>query len=139
MIQDLLTTQQEQLNLLLSVLSEERSLLESRDIDKLVENAKRKQHTLENIGLTDKALSEHPDVAKLNTDPELMAMRQTIDALLIQCQEHNVVNGKVIEATSQQVTRLANTLDQMAKRQSVTYNKLGKHHGMQRLGKGFKA
>jgi flagella synthesis protein FlgN len=139
MIKKILSTQFEQLQLLCVLLEEEKIFLISRDVDGLIDNARRKQQVLDNIHFTDTAISEHADREQLTHQPELKSLRHNIDSLLAQCQKKNAVNGKIIEATSQQVSRLAETLNQLAKRQSVTYDRLGKHHGIRRSGKSFKA
>ncbi|BEU02794.1 hypothetical protein OAG1_15940 [Agarivorans sp. OAG1] len=139
MIAPLLNTQEQQLTLLLSLLEQEKIALEQDDTIALYAVAEQKEQALALIASADEEIAASPNIEQLNSDPQFVQQVDTIKGLLAQCQERNQLNGEIIKASNEKVKQLSAVIDQLQNQNASTYDKLGKKHSSQRMGKGFKA
>ncbi|MFM2485053.1 flagellar export chaperone FlgN [Celerinatantimonas yamalensis] len=139
MLDALLTHQRLLLEQLMSALEQENQILAARDIDAINQIAQQKNVLLKQINENDLIIAEHPDRDKLKTTPVLIKQRQHLQALLVQCQQANTLNGHIIKASSDEIERLAHQMNQLLQKNSMTYDKAGRQHTASRHGKSFKA
>ncbi|WP_432453540.1 MULTISPECIES: flagellar export chaperone FlgN [unclassified Agarivorans] len=139
MIVALLNTQEQQLNLLLSLLEQEKHALAGDDTIALYAIASQKEQALTAITQADHDLESSEQTQQLIDVPELAEQVERIQQLLKQCQELNTINGEIIQASNEKVRQLSAVIDQLQNQNATTYDKLGKKHSSQRMGKGFKA
>lgn len=139
MIAPLLNTQEQQLTLLLSLLEQEKVALEQDDTIALYAVAEQKEQALALIASADEEIAASSNKEQLNSDPQFVQQVDTIKNLLAQCQERNQLNGEIIKASNEKVKQLSAVIDQLQNQNASTYDKLGKKHSSQRMGKGFKA
>ena len=139
MIAPLLNTQEQQLTLLLSLLEQEKVALEQDDTIALYAVAEQKEQALTLIASADEEIAASSDKEQLSSDPQFAQQVTTIKDLLSQCQEQNALNGEIIKASNEKVRQLSAVIDQLQNQNASTYDKLGKKHSSQRMGKGFKA
>ncbi|WP_163131716.1 flagellar export chaperone FlgN [Agarivorans sp. Alg241-V36] len=139
MFAPLLNTQEQQLTLLLSLLEQEKVALEQDDTIALYAVAEQKEQALVLIASADEEIAASSEKEQLNSDPQFAQQVETIKDLLAQCQERNELNGEIIKASNEKVRQLSAVIDQLQNQNASTYDKLGKKHSSQRMGKGFKA
>ncbi|WP_427979059.1 flagellar export chaperone FlgN [Agarivorans sp.] len=139
MIATLLNTQEQQLELLLSLLQQEKLALEQDDSTGLFAIAQQKEQSLSAIIELDKQIENSADRQLLSSDVQLAEKVAHTQQLLEQCQTLNAINGEVIKASQEKVRQLSAVIDQLQNQNASTYDKLGKKHSSQRVGKGFKA
>ncbi len=139
MVATLLNTQEQQLQLLLSLLQQEKLALEQDDSTGLLAVAQQKEQLLTAIIELDKQIENSADKSLLSIDNKLTAQAAHIQQLLEQCQTLNAINGEVIKASHEKIRQLSAVIDQLQNQNASTYDKLGKKHSSQRMGKGFKA
>ncbi|MEE1672868.1 flagellar export chaperone FlgN [Agarivorans aestuarii] len=139
MFAPLLNTQEQQLTLLLSLLEQEKVALEQDDTIALYAVAEQKEQALVLIASADEEIAASSEKEQLNSDPQFAHQVETIKGLLAQCQERNELNGEIIKASNEKVRQLSAVIDQLQNQNASTYDKLGKKHSSQRMGKGFKA
>ncbi len=139
MIATLLNTQEQQLQLLLSLLQQEKRALEQDDSTGLLAIAQQKEQILSAIVELDKQIENSADKHQLSSDAKLAEQVADTQQLLEQCQTLNAVNGEIIKASHEKVHQLSAVIDQLQNQNASTYDKLGKKHSSQRMGKGFKA
>ncbi|GGB10709.1 flagellar export chaperone FlgN [Agarivorans gilvus] len=139
MIATLLNTQEQQLQLLLSLLQQEKRALEQDDSTGLLAIAQQKEQILSAIIELDKQIENSADKHQLSSDAKLAKQVAHTQQLLEQCQTLNAVNGEIIKTSQEKVRQLSAVIDQLQNQNASTYDKLGKKHSSQRMGKGFKA
>ncbi|GDY27953.1 MULTISPECIES: flagellar export chaperone FlgN [unclassified Agarivorans] len=139
MITALLNTQEQQLTLLLSLLEQEKVALEQDDTIALFAVAEQKEQALAEISKADAELEASAEKSQLKTDLTLSKQVDTVKLLLQQCQQQNALNGEIIQASNEKVRQLSAVIGQLQNQNASTYDKLGKKHSSQRMGKGFKA
>ncbi|MFM2482590.1 flagella synthesis protein FlgN [Celerinatantimonas sp. YJH-8] len=137
-LETLLTHQQQYLQDLLALLVDEHQSLAKRDVDAIHQVATDKNALLQKLIKTDQLLAAHPQRESLKTDPALNKKRQQLEQLLNDCHQANAINGRIIEASSAEIERLAHDLNKLLQQQSMTYDKLGKRHSASHHGKSFK-
>lgn len=120
---ELLDTQEQNLDNMLTLLEHEFDLLKQRQALSLAEIAASKQQQLEAIVALDNVIAAHPDVAELKGP--LLSRQEALREKMTHCQERNEVNGHLIEMTLSANRRLATTLLQLRDKNSVTYDKNG--------------
>ncbi|MBP8173713.1 MAG: flagellar protein FlgN [Aeromonadaceae bacterium] len=120
---ELLDSQEQNLDNMLTLLEQEFDLLKQRQALSLAEIATSKQQQLEAIVALDNVIAAHPDVADLKGS--LLSRQEALREKMALCQERNEVNGHLIEMTLSANRRLATTLLQLRDKNSVTYDKNG--------------
>ncbi|SQD80467.1 flagella synthesis protein FlgN [Moritella yayanosii] len=135
---ELLGLQVSYIEQLLTLLTAERSALESRDVTALEKLSQKKQQQITQIAELDVKISQHADAAALLTT--YLAQKQQIETELSQCQELNDVNGKLIELNLRNTKRLTDIIIRSRSRNNITYDKLGRTRGsFATLGMSFKS
>ncbi|WP_026972624.1 flagella synthesis protein FlgN [Aliagarivorans marinus] len=137
MLSKLLDTQEQQLTLLLSLLEKENQSLVQDDMSQLQAVTKQKHELLDAIQQTDQTLAQHAE--QLKTDSDLAKRVEVLQSLLSECQQHNEVNGALVNESQENVEQLRRVVDQLRFEGTSTYDKDGKKHSSQRSGRGFKA
>ena len=120
---ELLQSQDVLLDDLLTLLQQEKELLQQRQALALPDLAKNKQQLLEQLQYQDHCIAEHPERERLTSD--LQTAREALIHKLQQCQERNEVNGKLIEMSLTANRRLGTVLTQVRDRNSLTYDQRG--------------
>ncbi len=134
----LLTSQQEHLRVLLSLLQAEFKAISERDIAQLEAGAHEKMACLEQIQQLDAAISQLPELEKLKQHPDFIAQVQATDQILAQCKEQNEINRLTLEQSQLVIERFKHELLQNRGKSGLTYNAKGKP-SIDSLGKGIKA
>ncbi len=134
----LLTSQQEHLRVLLSLLQAEFKAISERDITQLEAGAHEKMACLEQIQQIDLAISELPALEQLKQHPDFIAQVQATDHILAQCKEQNEINRLTLEQSQLVIERFKHELLQNRGKSGLTYNAKGKP-SVDNLGKGIKA
>lgn len=120
---ELLFQQEQQLDNMLSLLSEEFDLLKERKALSLPNISAQKQQLLGRIAQTDIAIGEQ--LAPNLVDDNFEALRNRIQEKLQTCHERNEINGKLIELSLVSNRRLAHLLSDLHEKSSLTYDHKG--------------
>lgn len=139
LLEALLDQQQHSLQQLLQLLADEHRVLARRDVEAIMALANSKNELLTSLNEIDQQLADHPQKSRLTQDPKLIAKRQQLEQLLNDCHQANAINGRIIEASSSELERLAHELNRLLQQQSMTYDRMGKRHSASHHGKSFKA
>ncbi len=136
---DLLTTQQQQLAQLISLLESELHLISSRDAETLTKVVDEKSALLDTIGETDKAIEgELPRHPNWRDDEQVTAMIDALHEQVEQCRFRTEINQKAVEQGQLRLQHLRNLLLEARSKESMTYDKSGKTRGGSG-GKGISA
>lgn len=122
----LLTKQQEQLELLLSLLRQEYTALSARNIETLEALLPEKQQSIDSIAALDQELSGLPDLETQKLQPWFSSKVNELQALLASCQYQTQINEKTVEQSQLVVQRLKTELLQGQGRAGLTYTAKGK-------------
>ncbi|CAM2799664.1 flagella synthesis protein FlgN [Moritella viscosa] len=135
---ELLVLQVSYVEQLLTLLTAEKSALESRDVTALEKLSQDKEQKITQVAELDVKINLHPDAAELLST--YLSQKQQIETELTQCQELNDVNGKLIELNLRNSKRLTDTIVRSRSRNNITYDKLGRTRGSSStLGLTFKS
>ena len=140
MLETHLIAQKSQLKQFITLLEQERLLLEARNITALETLLQQKQLLLQQIADLDKTIEintqEHPLIKDGGT---LYPLRLELTDLLTECKQRNEINGKAIALSLESNNRFAQLLNSVLNRNNITYDQHGKTKTASRLGKGFTA
>lgn len=140
MIEAQLAKQKSQLQQLMALLEQERSVLKLQDINTLEHLLQDKQLLLQHIADLDQEIAQNTqELAKIKAGGSLEPMRLEIKALLEECKQSNEINGKAIALSLESNHRFAQLLNNVLNRNNITYDQHGKTQSAPRLGKGFSA
>lgn len=135
---ELLVLQASYVEQLWTLLTAEKSALESRNVTSLENITNEKQLKVTQIAELDVQISQHSDAVKLLS--EYSAEKQQIETNISQCQELNDINGRLIELNLRNSKRLSDTIIRSRSRNNITYDKLGRTRGSSStLGMTFKS
>lgn len=134
----LLDVQQEQLTLLLSLLTTELTAISQRNVEALEQCVQQKQTLLDAITQLDKNISLHPNLAVEKHTVAFIDKVDVIDVILQQCKIQNDINQQSLEKSQLVLERFkAEILGQRGK-SGLTYTAKGKP-AIDAIGKGIKA
>jgi len=134
----LLDRQQEQLTLLLSLLTTELTAISQRNVSALEQCVLDKQALLDAISNLDQEISVHPDLALQKQTVAFIDKVDAIDVILGQCKIQNEINQQSLEKSQLVLERFkAEILGQRGK-SGLTYTAKGKP-AIDAIGKGIKA
>jgi flagella synthesis protein FlgN len=134
----LLDRQQEQLTLLLSLLTTELAAISQRNVGALEQCVQDKQALLDAISNLDQEISVHPDLALQKQTVAFIDKVDAIDVILGQCKIQNEINQQSLEKSQLVLERFkAEILGQRGK-SGLTYTAKGKP-AIDAIGKGIKA
>jgi flagellar biosynthesis/type III secretory pathway chaperone len=134
----LLDRQQEQLTLLLSLLTTELTAISQRNVSALEQCVQDKQALLDAISNLDQQISVHPDLALQKQTTAFIDKVDAIDVILHQCKIQNEINQQSLEKSQLVLERFkAEILGQRGK-SGLTYTAKGKP-AIDAIGKGIKA
>jgi len=134
----LLDRQQEQLTLLLSLLTTELTAISQRNVSALEQCVLDKQALLDAISNLDQQISVHPDLALQKQTVAFIDKVDAIDVILHQCKIQNEINQQSLEKSQLVLERFkAEILGQRGK-SGLTYTAKGKP-AIDAIGKGIKA
>ncbi len=138
LLTNLLDLQATQIEQLLTTLASEKSALEQRDVLALEKVSSDKQTLITAIAETDTLITQHPDFNALSAT--LATKKADLESQLMQCQQQNEVNGKLIELNLRHSKRLTDTIVKSRSSNNITYDKLGRTRGaFSTLGMRFKS
>jgi flagella synthesis protein FlgN len=137
-IHSLLSTQQQQLQLLLSLLHAELSAISARDVEQLEQGCAAKLELLEQIQQTDQAIACLPQLAELKNQDWFRQSVVELDTMLNECKLQNEVNRVTLEQSQLVIQRFKHELLQNRGKSGLTYTAKGKP-AVDHMGKGFKA
>jgi len=137
-IDHLLSHQQEQLELLLSLLQQEYSALSRRESTILIDVLNQKQHCLTTIMQLDPLLAESEQLSEIKSEDWFKQRVDDVQQLLSQCQQQSQINSQVVEQSQLVIERLKTELLQSRGRTGLTYNAKGKPAQVDK-GPGIKA
>ncbi len=137
-IHHLLSSQQEQLELLLSLLKQEYSVLSERQIDQLEQLLPEKQQCTEKVAELDQQLSQADELSDLKTQNWFIEQVAKLQQLMGECQQQTRVNQQVVQQSQLVIARLKSELLQSRGRSGLTYTAKGKP-AINDKGPGIKA
>ncbi|MFC4656968.1 flagellar export chaperone FlgN [Rheinheimera marina] len=137
-IRHLLSNQQEQLELLLSLLKKEYSVLSERQIDQLEQLLPEKQQCADKVAELDQQLSQADELSDLKTQKWFIEQVAELQQLMGECQQQTRVNQQVVEQSQLVIARLKSELLQSRGRSGLTYTAKGKP-AINDKGPGIKA
>lgn len=137
-IRHLLSSQQEQLELLLSLLKQEYSVLSERQIDQLEQLLPEKQQCTEKVAELDQQLSQADELSDLKTQNWFIEQVAKLQQLMGECQQQTRVNQQVVQQSQLVIARLKSELLQSRGRSGLTYTAKGKP-AINDKGPGIKA
>lgn len=137
-ITSLLDQQQQQLELLLSLLRQELAALANRDIAQLEQISDSKLKQLALIQQTDTELANTPSLREFKTHDTVKQQIQILDSLLAQCKQHNEVNQQTLEQSQLRLQQFKHELLSSRGKSGLTYTSKGQPT-VDNKGKGIKA
>lgn len=138
MVEVLLDHQHYLLEQLLAILASEYQCLSKRDLDSILSIAKQKTLLLNQLTENDERIANHPQKQTIKQHKHLKHKQALLESLLQKCHRANEINGRIIEASSEEVERLAHEMNQLLRKQSMTYDKAGRQNTAVHHGKSFK-
>ncbi|CAG8998432.1 MAG: hypothetical protein CENE_00378 [Candidatus Celerinatantimonas neptuna] len=138
MVEELLDHQHYLLEQLLALLAREYQCLSKRELDSIISIAKQKMQLLKQLTENDELIAEHPQKQAIKQKKKLIHKQARLESLLQKCHHANEINGRIIEASSEEVERLAHEMNQLLRQQSMTYDKAGRQNTAVHHGKSFK-
>ncbi|ABZ75988.1 FlgN family protein [Shewanella halifaxensis HAW-EB4] len=138
-LSQLLSSQHQVLTELNSVISQEKQALHAQQADVLLSLASTKANLLASLKQNDEIIAQQPDLALLNTDPELSQQVSHAKALLAECQQRNAENESLIELSLASLNRFSQALQVSRNASSLTYDGKGKTSSISTLGNNLKA
>ncbi len=137
-IHSLLSMQQQQLQLLLSLLHAELAAISERQVEQLEHGCTAKLELLAKIQQTDQEIACLPQLAELKTQDWFRQSVTELDAILNECKSQNEVNRVTLEQSQLVIHRFKHELLQNRGKSGLTYTAKGKP-AVDHMGKGFKA
>ena len=137
-ITSLLHLQQQQLELLLSLLRQELAALANRDITNLEQISAQKLEQLALIQQADAELAASPSLQDVKTHDSVKHQIQLIDNLLAQCKQQNDVNQQTLEQSQLRLQQFKHELLSSRGKSGLTYTNKGQP-AVDNKGKGIKA
>lgn len=130
---------QQRLNLtnMLGLLELELDAVKNRDGEKLLQVAQQKEALLNDITEIDNTCNQEQFIPFLTDTPELVALREEINASLADCQQKNEVVYLTATQTQVAVEEVRRLL--IGGSRNATYDAYGQKKGGGSLGKGIKA
>ncbi|MDN3609350.1 flagella synthesis protein FlgN [Vibrio ostreicida] len=124
----------------LSLLLEQEKVAIARRVAKEIEQFAKEKLTLVNqLQQTDQRISQHPDVATLESDPELSPLVDQIRSIVHDCQQANIVNGEALQRAQMSFNKLNNIMQQTQGKLGMTYTADGQTKNVTTLGTNIKA
>lgn len=134
-----LTELLETIQALHNLLEEEKRCIKEKsfaDLNTLLFN---KQKLLQNINSSNKIISTEHNLALIQEDLALSALKEDIQINLQACQKNNEINGRLIEMSLKSNKHLMQLLTQAKGKNSITYDQKGLLNGASLLGKNIQA
>lgn len=134
-----LTELLETIQALYNLLEEEKRCIKEKsfaDLNTLLFN---KQKLLQNINSSNKLISSEHNLALIQQDLSLSALKEDIQTNLQACQKNNEINGRLIEMSLKSNKHLMQLLTQAKGKNSITYDQKGLLNGASLLGKNIQA
>jgi len=122
----LLAQQHQQLTSLASVIAHEKEILQQHDPEALLIISQEKNQLLLAIQTLDKKISRNQEFAQDKAAGKLVLEIKEITQLLEQCQQQNLVNGKIIQQSQLAVERMKTSLLENHNKNAITYDCHGK-------------
>lgn len=122
----LLAQQHQQLTSLASVIAHEKEVLQQHDPEALLIISQEKNQLLVAIQALDKNISLNQEFAQDKAAGKLTQQIEEITQLLEQCQQQNLVNGKIIQQSQLAVERMKTSLLENHNKNAITYDSQGK-------------
>ena len=139
MLSSELHKQLESIQALQKVLKAETACLKEKDFSNLSSILTSKQNLLETILNLDKTLSSEESQTEINTNDDLLALKEEIEKQLQASHKINLINGKLVELSMKSNKHLMQLIRQAAGTNTVTYNQKGGLSSGSLLGKNIKA
>lgn len=139
MLIEQLSTLLEMTQALHSLLEDEKTCLKEKKFDNLNTLLFNKQKLLQNINRTNKLISTAQNLASIQQDSHLSAMKLDVETHLQACQKNNEINGRLIQMSMKSNKHLMQLLTQAKGKNSVTYDQKGALNSASLLGKNIQA
>lgn len=134
----LINRQQQQLELLLSLLQAEFEAISIRDINRLEQNCSDKMQLIEQIQQLDEEIAAWPALSQVKTAAEVQAAIAATDEILARCKQQNELNQVTLEQSQLILSRFKDELLKSRGKSGLTYTAKGKP-AIDAIGKGIKA
>ncbi|GIU36033.1 flagellar protein FlgN [Shewanella schlegeliana] len=135
----LLSAQHQVLSELKDLVNQEKQALHAQQADALLSLASTKANLLASLKHNDEIIAQQPDLALLNSDPELSQQVANTKQLLAECQQLNAENESLIELSLASLNRFSQALQVSRNASSLTYDGKGKTSSISTLGNNLKA
>lgn len=122
----LLAQQHQQLTALVSVIDHEKEVLQQHDPEDLLKVSQEKNQLLLAIQTLDQQIAINQEFAQDKAAGKLAQPLADIAQLLEQCQQQNLVNGRIIQQSQLAVERMKTSLLESHNRNAITYDSKGK-------------
>ncbi len=122
----LLAQQHQQLTALVSVIAHEKEVLQQHEPEDLLKVSQEKNQLLLAIQTLDQQIAHNQEFAQDKAAGKLAQPLADIAQLLEQCQQQNLVNGKIIQQSQLAVERMKTSLLESHNKNAITYNSKGK-------------
>ncbi|MCU4676442.1 flagellar protein FlgN [Catenovulum sp. 2E275] len=134
----LLATQESQLNTFLQLLADELEAFKQRKSDLVYQIAVQKDELLNKIKQTDEQIAQLDNLSELKQTPEFVEQVAKLEQDLEQVKAQSLINERVIRTSLNNVLRLKQSILSLKNADAMTYDKQGQAK-TQTLGKGIKA
>lgn len=127
--ESLLALQFSQLSNLLTLLTQEKEVLQKNSPDDLIKLTQEKNTLLLSIQDTDNQISLQPNFATEKSEGLHQESLESISNLLAECKDLNTLNGMIIQQSQAVVARMKTSLLESGSQSSSTYDKKGNSSG----------
>lgn len=125
-VANLLSQQEEQANILHSLLSNELEILKTRELSALEKKSAEKELCLTRINQIDNEIKQHASIEELRNNEHFAEQVNRILNVFEQCKEQNEINGQIINNSQVAINRFKGMLQESIANNSMTYDKKGK-------------
>jgi|GEM_PF-1154040 len=139
MLKKQLTELLETIRALHELLEEEKRCIKEKSFAELNTLLFNKQKLLQDINSSNKLISTEQNLALIQQDMALSALKEDIQTSLQACQKNNEINGRLIEMSMKSNKHLMQLLTQAKGKNSITYDQKGLLNGASLLGKNIEA
>jgi len=122
----LIAQQHQQLTSLVSVIADEKEVLQQHDPEALLKVSQEKNQLLLAIQTLDQQIALNQEFAQDKAAGKLAGPLAEITQLLEHCQEQNLINGRIIQQSQLAVERMKTSLLESHNKNAITYDNKGK-------------
>tara|TARA_R110001583_G_scaffold33943_5_gene114571 strand:- start:3974 stop:4393 length:420 start_codon:yes stop_codon:yes gene_type:complete len=139
MLENKLSQQLQHIQNLQVILEEEKRCLTEKDFSSFSDILFNKQKLLQTISTLDQQLTTESNLAEIDQQTELKALKEALENLLKDCQKLNAINGRLVTLSMKSNKHFMQLMTQATGKNSITYDQKGSLNSGKLLGKNIQA